>query len=137
MSEAARQAGMASKDTSKPSFASVASVKEESAPVPDREPLKPGWVRLFKGPNGETLREEGPPVPEPEYLKRMREIDERRARQQLISSLERSIAYAREMDPYYDDYNPDQDDYESEEVESDHEYVAEYASDYDDDDYGY
>ena len=122
----------------KPSFASIAKEKEEAPSTPsEKEPLKPGWVRLFRGPNGEFMQEHGPPVPENPYFKQVKEYEERRARQQLIDTLERNIAYTREMDPYYEDYNSDQDDYEEdEEGMSDHEYVEEYESeDYSEDDY--
>lgn len=129
----------------KPSFASITMNKEEvpSTP-PEREPLKPGWVRLFRDPKGEFMKEYGPPVPENPYFKQVREYEQRRVRQQLIDTLERNIAYTREMDAYYDDYNPDQDDYdydyedEDEEGMSDLEYDEEYESEeYIEDDYYY
>jgi hypothetical protein len=126
----------------KPSFASITMNKEEAPSTPpEREPLKPGWVRLFRDPNGEFMKEYGPPVPENPYFKQVREYQQRRVRQQLIDTLERNIAYTREMDSYYDCYNPDQDDYEDdddddEEGLSDNEYTEEYESeDYSEDDY--
>jgi hypothetical protein len=120
----------------KPSFASIAMNKEEAPSTPsERESLKPGWVRLFKGPKGEFMKEYGPPVPENPYFKQVRDYEERRVRQQLIDTLERNIAYTREMDSYYDNYNPDQDE-DDEEGMSDIEYDEEYESEeYSDDDY--
>ena len=119
-------------ETAKPSFAAIATDKEESPKVPvEKEPLKPGWVRLFRGPNGEIMREHGPPVPENPYIKRLKEYEQHLARQHLIDTLERNIAYTREMDPYYDGYDHEQDDYDEEDDEeymSDHEYVEEYES---------
>ena len=121
---------------SKPSFAAITGEKEES-PVTsvEKEPLKPGWVRLFRGPNGEFMQERGPPVPESDFFKRMREHEERKAREQLLETLERHIAYAREMDPYYDSYHQEYDEDDCDDYESDHEYVEEYVSD--DEDYDY
>ena len=124
---------------SKPSFAAITGEKEESPDAPvEKEPLKPGWVRLFRGPNGEFMKEYGPPVPESDFFKRMREYEQRKAREQLLETLERNIAYSREMDPYYDRYcdEYDDDDYD-EDYESEHEYVEEIVSDEDDYDYDY
>ena len=116
------------------SFAAITTEKEDAnKQTKEKEPLKPGWVRLFRGPNGEFMQEHGPPVPESDFFKRMREHEERKARQQLLDTLERNIAYTREMDPYYDDYRQEYDDADDDdEYESDHEYLEEYVSDEDD-----
>jgi len=116
------------KETSNPSFAAIATDKEVSPKVPvEKEPLKPGWVRRFRGPNGEIMCEHGPPVPENPYIKRIKYYEEYLARQHLIDTLERNIAYTREMDLYYDVYD-DYDDYNREQ---------DYYEDEDEDDYDY
>ena len=122
----------------KASFATIATEKQENeVETKEKEPLKPGWVRLFRGNNGEIIHEHGPPVPESDFFRRMREHEERKAREQLLETLERNIAYSREMDPYYDDYCDQygDDDDEDEEYVSDHEYVEEYDSEGYDEDY--
>ena len=125
------------KEESKISFAAITTEKENSQKeTKDNEPVKPGWIKLFRGPNGEFMQEHGPPVPERDFFKRMREYEEQKAHQQLLDTLERNIAYSREMDPYYDDYcqkyDEEEDDYDD---VSDHDYVEEYVSDEDDDNY--
>lgn len=105
-------------ETEKPSFTAIATDKEESPKVQvEKETLKPGWVKLFIGPNGEFMREDGPPLPESPYIKRLKEYEERLARQLLIDTLERNIAYTREMDPYGIHYDLEEEDEEDEEEE--------------------
>ena len=105
-------------ETEKPSFTAIATDKEESPKVEvEKETLKPGWVRLFIGPNGEFMREDGPPLPESPYIKRLKEYEERLARQLLIDTLERNIAYTREMDPYGIHYDLEEEEEEDEEDE--------------------
>jgi len=115
------------------SFSNIAAEKE-SAPIPPKiinDEIKPGWVKLFRGPNGEFMREYGPSVPEPEFFARMREYDQYLAHKNLIETLERNSAYNREMDPYYDYHYPQyEDDYDEEE-----EYEEEEYEEYEEDDY--
>jgi hypothetical protein len=115
------------------SFSNIAAEKE-SAPIPPKiinDEIKPGWVKLFRGPNGEFMREYGPSVPEPEFFARMREYEQYLAHKNLIETLERNSAYNREMDPYYDYHYPAyEDDYDEEE-----EYEEEIYEEYEEDEY--
>ena len=110
--------------TAKPTFTAIATDKQESPKVQvEKETLKPGWVRLFIGPNGEFMREDGPPLPESPYIKRLKEYEERLARQLLIDTLERNIAYTREMDPYGIHYDLEEEEDEEEEEEEEEELI--------------
>ena len=122
-------------DVTKPSFVAITTDKEEVPKVPnEKELLKPGWVKLFRGPNLEIMREHGPSVVETPYIKSLKEYEYHLALENLIDTLERNIAYTRELDPYYEHYNCDQDK-DNEKYLSDNDYVEECESDYSEDDY--
>jgi len=88
--------------------------------------IKPGWVKLSRGPNGRLIREYGPPVPKSQFWIDWERAELERKRQALIDTLERNREYVRWAYPYenwYDDES-DYEDFEDAEL-YDEEWVSE------------
>ena len=91
-----------------------------------KDDIKPGWVRLSRGPNGQIMREYGPEVPKSQFWINWERAEEQRKRQDLIDTLERHREYARWAYPYENWYEPSDD-----EDECDDGCVEEWVSDED------
>ena len=127
------------KDTYKPSFVSITAEKEAVPKEKKKQDiLKPGWVRLFRGRNGEFMQEFGPIIPRPESEsdRNIRDYEQHKAYEYLTATLARNIASSREMDPYYDAeaHDADEDDYDNEDDDDD-DSDNEYSDDCDEGDY--
>ena len=85
--------------------------------------IKPGWVRLSRGSNGELIKEYGPPVPKSQFWIDWERAEQERKRQALIDTLERNMAYVRWAYPYENWYEPSDDEYDS-----DNDYEEEWVS---------
>ena len=102
-------------DNEKTSFADLVTstdppVKKEKIVKDD---IKPGWVRLSRGPNGELIKEYGPEVPKSQFWINWERAEEERKRQALIDTLERNMAYVRWAYPYENWYEPSDNEYDS------------------------
>ena len=78
-----------------------------------KDDIKPGWVRLSRGPNGQLIREYGPEVPKSQFWIDWERAEVERKRQALIDTLERNMAYVRWAYPYENWDEPSDDEYES------------------------
>ena len=78
-----------------------------------KDDIKPGWIRLSRGPNGELVKEYGTAVPKSQFWINWEHADEQKKRQALIDTLERNMAYVRWAFPYEKSYEPSEDDYDS------------------------
>tara|TARA_B100000902_G_scaffold391235_1_gene441556 strand:+ start:529 stop:1284 length:756 start_codon:yes stop_codon:yes gene_type:complete len=97
------------------SFAELCSTRDPP-PVKEKvykDDIKPGWVRLSRGPNGELVREYGPEVPKSQFWIDWERAEVERKHQALIDTLERNMAYVRWAYPYENWYEPSDDEYES------------------------
>ena len=113
-------------DDEKMTFAQLASAKDPILPKPKiyKDDIKPGWVRLSRGKNGELIKEYGPEVPKSQFWIDWENAEKQRKRQALIDVLEKNMAYVRWAYPYEDWYDDeseyeDDDDFEEEWVSED------------------